>query len=134
MDAPPLLADSCSGFLGSDAASSYLITMIYGVQRQIEGDCVDMEPDTEQRGDVIVSLLMILKKARQQQLGPSLRDVLHPAQNDVCKYVGYRSVIRYPHHHGQQYSAERGFSRRTAEFAICRGKTRNCPFFCYIYI
>jgi len=64
------------------------------MQRQIKGDCVDAERGAEERGDVIVSFLLILKKARQIHLGPSLRDVVHAPQHDVCKYLGYRSVLR----------------------------------------
>jgi len=62
------------------------------LQRQIKGDCVDLEPSPKQREDVIVSFLMILKKARQLHLGPSLRSVVHAPQTDVCKYLTYRSV------------------------------------------
>ena len=62
------------------------------VQRQIKGDCVDMEPAAKQRGDVVVSFLLILKKARQHHIGPSLRSVVHPPVTDVCKYLTYRSV------------------------------------------
>ena len=51
-----------------------------------------METAAKQRDDIIVSFLMILKKARQHNIGPSLRAVVHAPQTDVCKYLGYRSV------------------------------------------
>ena len=44
------------------------------------------------------------------------------------------------HEQDQQYSAARGFSRRAAEFAVCRGiyclprKNAVFPVFCYIYV
>ena len=62
------------------------------VQRQIRGDCVDMEPVAKRRDEVVVSFLMVLNEARQRQLGPSLREVVHAPQTDVCRYLGYRCV------------------------------------------
>jgi len=58
----------------------------------MHGDCVDVEHATERRGDLVVSMLSILKQARDHQLGPSLRAVVHPTQDNVCKYLGYQSV------------------------------------------
>jgi len=63
------------------------------MQRQVTGDCVDMEQFAKERYDVIVSFLMVLKEARQHQLGPSLREVVHAPQTDVCRYLGYRCVF-----------------------------------------
>jgi len=62
------------------------------LQRQIKGDCVDMQPAAKQRDDIVVSFLLILKKARQHHVGPSLRSVVDSAETDVCKVLGYRSV------------------------------------------
>lgn len=65
------------------------------LQRQIKGDCATMAPVVKQRDDVIVSFLMILKKAHEHHLGPPLRSVVHAPQVDVCKYLGYRCVLRH---------------------------------------
>jgi len=64
----------------------------YLLQRQIHGDCVDMAPMAKQRDDVVISFLLILKKARQHHVGPSLRSIVYSLQTDVCKYLGYRYV------------------------------------------
>jgi len=62
------------------------------VQRLIRGDCVDMAPAAKQRSDVIVSFLLILRKARDHHLGPSLREVVHAPHTDVSRHLGYRCV------------------------------------------
>ena len=65
---------------------------MWSVQRQVRGDCVDMAPAATPRDDILVSFLLVLRQARQRQLGPSLRHVVHAPQSDVCRYLGYRSV------------------------------------------